>query len=78
MRSEIDQYIIDRVRDHRKKLNISQEALAYELGFESKSYIGAIESMNPERNECYNCWHLNHIARYFQCSPKDFWPEQAL
>lgn len=76
MRSDIDQHIIDTVRDIRKKLKISQETIAYELGFESKAYIGAIESMDPSRLECYNCKHLNDLAKLFKCSPKDFWPEK--
>lgn len=78
MRSAIDQYIIDKVRDFRIKRKISQEQLAYELGFESKGYIGAIESINPDRTECYNCKHLNQIAKLFKCSPKDFWPDEPI
>lgn len=78
MRSEIDQYIIDKVRDIRKKKKISQEKLAFELGFESMAYIGAIESTQPDSNKCYNCKHLNQIAKYLKCSPKDFWPEMPL
>ena len=78
MRSAIDQYIIDRVRDIRKRKKVSQEKLAYELGFESKAYIGAIESSNPVRDETYNTVHLNKIAKILECSPKDFWPEKPL
>ncbi len=78
MRSDIDQYIIDRVRELRKKKKISQLTLAFKLDFESKGYIGAIESINPQRTECYNIKHLNEIAKIFKCSPKDFWPEKAL
>jgi transcriptional regulator with XRE-family HTH domain len=74
MRSYIDQYIIDRVREIRKLKKISQETLAYKLDFESKGYIGAIESMNEERTECYNIKHLNQIAKILECSPQDFWP----
>lgn len=76
MRSAIDQYIIDRVRELRKKKRISQEEIAYRLGFESKAYIGAIESKNPKRNEVYNTSHLNKIAVILKCSPKEFWPDE--
>jgi transcriptional regulator with XRE-family HTH domain len=78
MRSAIDQYIIDRVREIRKQKKVSQEKLAYALGFESKAYIGAIESNNPVRDETYNTVHLNQIARILNCSPKDFWPDKSL
>lgn len=78
MRTPIDQYIIDTIRTMRKKRKISQEALAYALGFESKAYIGAIESRNPARDESYNTDHLNEIARILNCSPKDFMPQNPL
>lgn len=78
MRSAIDQYIIDRIREIRKKRKISQEQLAYALGFESKAYIGAIESNNPTRDETYNIYHLNEIAKILDCSPKDFMPDKVL
>lgn len=78
MRSAIDKHIIDSVRMMRKKKKVSQEQLAYSLGFESKAYIGAIESNNPSRDETYNTVHLNEIAKILGCSPKDFWPEQPL
>jgi len=78
MRSAIDQYIIDQVRERRLKLRVSQETLAYSLGFESKGYIGAIESMNSDRDECYNSKHLNEISKILKCSPKDFWPDEHL
>lgn len=75
MREPIDQYIIDRVREIRIKKKISQATLAFELGFNSIAYIGAIESINAERTECYNIKQLNKIAEILQCSPKEFWPE---
>lgn len=78
MRSDIDQYIIDKVREIRKQKKISQETMAYKLDFESKGYIGAIESMNPERTECYNIKHLNQIAKILKCSPQDFWPLEPI
>jgi transcriptional regulator with XRE-family HTH domain len=78
MKSAIDQYIIDRVREIRKKQNISQEQLAFSLEFESSAYIGAIESRNSARNECYNSKQLNKIAGILNCSPKDFWPDKAI
>ncbi|HEV7783335.1 MAG TPA: helix-turn-helix transcriptional regulator [Chitinophagaceae bacterium] len=76
MRSEIEQYIIDKVREIRLSKKVSQAAIAYGLGFESTSYIGEIES--SKNADAYNIDHLNEIAKILQCSPKDFWPEQPL
>lgn len=78
MREPIDQFIIDKVRELRIRKKISQATLAYELGFDSVAYIGAIESVNPIRSECYNSKQLNKIAKVLSCSPKDFWPEEPI
>jgi len=78
MRSAIDQYVIDQIRDRRKKMKISQEKLAYAIGFESKGYIGKIESKNPKYYDTYNISHLSVIAKVLNCSPKDFMPEKSL
>jgi len=78
MRSAIEQYVIDRVREMRNEKNVSQLTLAYALGFDSVSYIGEIESSKPENTECYNVTHINEIAKILKCSPKLFWPEDPL
>jgi transcriptional regulator with XRE-family HTH domain len=78
MRSPIDEYIIDKVREIRKLKRISQEEIAIKLDYESNAYIGSIESTAPERNECYNSKQLNLIAELLNCSPKDFWPDTPL
>ena len=78
MRTQIKQYIIDRIRERREVLGISQENLAYSLGFESQGYISKIESTNPNYDDSYNISHLNEIAKILKCSPKDFWPEIPL
>ena len=59
-------------------MKISQEQLAYAIGFESKGYIGKIESKNPMYSDTYNISHLNLIAKILQCSPKDFMPEKPM
>jgi transcriptional regulator with XRE-family HTH domain len=76
MRSEIEQYIIDKVREIRIAKKISQATIAYGLGFESTSYVGEIES--SKNDDAYNIDHLNTIAKILNCSPKDFWPESPL
>jgi transcriptional regulator with XRE-family HTH domain len=78
MRSPIEQYIIDRVKEIRIAKGKSQADIAYGIGFESTGYIGEIESPNLENSESYNIDHLNAIAKILNCSPKDFWPEQPL
>lgn len=78
MRTQIEQYIIDRIRERREELGISQENLAFSLGFESQGYISKIESTNPNYDDSYNINHLNEIAKIFKCSPKEFWPELPL
>ena len=59
-------------------MKVSQQKLAYAIGFESKGYIGKIESKNPNYVDTYNISHLNVIAKILECSPKDFMPEKPL
>ena len=69
MRSPIYQYIIDRVRKIRKDKKKTQQDVAIALGYKSNAYIGAIESMNPEREECYNNKQLNELAKFLDWFP---------
>lgn len=78
MRTPIEQYIIDRIRERREFLGITQEKLAFSLGFESQGYISKIESSSPNYDDSYNINHLNEIAKILKCSPRDFWPEIPL
>ena len=71
----MDQYIIDAVRKMRKRQKVSQSMLAYGIGV-SKSFIGQVES--PKYNIKYNPHHINEIAKYLNCSPRDFLPEKPL
>lgn len=71
----IEQYVIDAVRERRKKLGISQEQLAHMLGY-SEGFIANIET--PKRNSKYNLRHLNELAKILNCSPKDFLPQLAI
>ncbi|MGN6602443.1 MAG: helix-turn-helix domain-containing protein [Ginsengibacter sp.] len=76
MRTPIQQYVIDRVREIRLEKGISQEKLSIALGFESQGYISKIESKNYDDH--YNIDHLNEIAKIFGCSSREFWPEKPL
>ena len=73
MRTEFDLYVIDRVRKRREELGLSQEALAYALGY-SSTFISIRESGTKK----YNIDHLNQLAKILKCSPREFLPEKAL
>ena len=76
MRTLIQQYIIDRVREKRQEINMSQEKLSMALDFESQGYISKIES--SKYDDHYNIDHLNQLGKIFQCSPRDFLPVTPL
>ncbi|MDE3184858.1 MAG: helix-turn-helix transcriptional regulator [Bacteroidota bacterium] len=76
MQTPIQQYIIDRVREKRQQLGMSQEKLSIALGFESQGYISKIESTNYDDH--YNIDHLNEIAKILKCSSREFWPEKPV
>ncbi|PAM94056.1 transcriptional regulator [Flavobacterium sp. IR1] len=73
--AEIEKYIIQRVRVIRKERGLTQEQLSLKLD-KGVGFIGDIES--PSKKAKYNVKHLNEIAKIFECSPKDFWPEEPL
>lgn len=76
MKSAVDLYVIDRVREKRIAANLSQEELSIRAGFRSNGFVGQVESMNYSKR--YNIQHLNKFAWIFNCSPKDFLPETAI
>ena len=78
MRSPIQQYIIDRVREKRQAIGISQEKLSRALGWESQGYISKIESSSESYDDHYNLDHLTDIATLFPWSSREFWPEKPL
>ena len=54
---------------------VSQAMLAYGIGV-SKGFIGMAES--PRYDIKYNVNHINEIAKFLGCSPRDFLPEKPL
>lgn len=76
MKSMIDIYVIDKVREIRVAHNMSQEELAIKAGFRSNGFVGQAESL--KYNKRYNVQHINKFARIFNCSPKDFLPDTAV
>jgi len=75
LKSEIELYVINKVREKRTELGISQSELALKLDL-SVGFIGHIESPNFAAK--YNLNHINKLAEIFNCSPKDFIPDAFL
>ena len=75
MKTPIEQYVIDKVREKRLAQKMSQATLAYCLGV-SRGFIGDVE--NPNQRAKYNLNHIYEIAKVFKCSPRDFLPEKTL
>ena len=75
MQTKIEQYIIQKVKEKRLEMGLSQLALSQKLEM-NDSFISHVESLN--RRAKYNINHLNELAKVLKCSPKDFWPGRAL
>ena len=75
MKSKIDLFVINKVRERRLEKNISQADLAYDLGM-SVGFIGKVESSKYPSH--YNIKHLNQLAKILECSPQDFLPKKPL
>ena len=67
MKSKIEMYVVQNVRERRMKKDWSQQYIADCLNI-SQSFISQIES--PIEDKAYNI--------EFKCSPKDFLPEKPL
>jgi len=75
MKSKIDLYVINKVKEKRVEKDLSQADLANELGM-SVGFIGKVESSKYPSH--YNIKHLNQLAKILECSPQDFLPKKAL
>ena len=73
MRTAIDIYVIEKVKEMRTERRISQEDLSIALGFKSNGFVGQVESSNYRKR--YNIGHLDKLAKILRCSPRDFLPE---
>ncbi len=67
--------IINLVKSQREVRDLSQEDIASILKV-SRGFIGQIESINSSSRYTYN--QLNTLAVAFNCSPKDFMPQQPI
>lgn len=75
LKTKIEQYVIDAVKTKRMKEKMSQATLAFCLNV-SKGFIGDVE--NPKMRAKYNLNHINELAKVFNCSPKEFLPDNFL
>jgi transcriptional regulator with XRE-family HTH domain len=75
LKSELDQFVISKVRDKRIEVKLSQKHLANELNV-AIGFIGHVES--PKNRAKYNLSHLNKLAKIFKCAIKDFLPDPYL
>jgi transcriptional regulator with XRE-family HTH domain len=74
LKTEIESYVINKVREKREQRGMSQSELAVELNV-SNGFIGQAESSNSPTK--YNLNHLNSLAKIFNCSIKDFMPGES-
>ena len=74
-KSPLELYIVETVKNKRKHLRNTQEDIANVLGV-TVGYIGQIESKKLKSMYSYD--QLNELAKFFECSPKDFMPEEPV
>lgn len=72
-KSEIDAFVISKVREKRGLQGVSQTELANHLDV-SPGFIGMVES--PKYSHKYSVAQLNEIAVILGCSIKDFFPDK--
>lgn len=73
--TDIEQYVIDKVKEIRTSKGISQAKLAHLIEL-SVGFIGNVE--NPKHIAKYNLNHLNRISKELDVDFKDFFPEKAI
>ena len=74
MKSEIELFVIEKVKQKRIEMKLTQADLAHQLNL-SNGFIGKIESPNHQAK--YNLNHINALAKIFKCSPADFLPSKT-
>jgi len=74
-KSDIEAFVINKVKEMRVKANLTQSELAMELNV-SNGFIGQAESSKSASK--YNLNHINQLAIIFKCSVKDFLPDKPL
>ena len=72
MLTKIEQYVIDRVRDRRNQLDLTQDDLAIKSGYSSR-FIATVEA--GKKGKKYNLNNLLAFAKAMKCSQRVFLPE---
>lgn len=74
-KSKIEEAIVDNTILIRKNNKKTQRDIANVLNV-SPGYIGQVES--TKSSSMYSYDQLNELAKFFNCSPKDFMPEKPI
>lgn len=69
--SEVEQYIIDRVKELRTEKKLTQRDLAYRMDV-SQVFIAHVE--NPRAREKYNINHVYKLVEILECDITDILP----
>ncbi|MCH3923439.1 MAG: helix-turn-helix domain-containing protein [Bacteroidales bacterium] len=75
MRTAIELYVIDKVKDLRHRENMSQIELSNRMGV-ATGFVGKVESSTSLSK--YNLNHINKISEIFDISPRELLPEKHL
>lgn len=75
IQSEIEQFVINKVKEIRISKGISQAKLAYLIEL-SVGFVGNVE--NPTHIAKWNINHLNRISKELNIPFKDFFPEKGI
>ncbi|KAA6343242.1 hypothetical protein EZS27_009072 [termite gut metagenome] len=75
MKSDLDMYVINKVKTKRVEKGLSQQAFA-DYNNLSQSFITHCE--NPKQHEKYNLYHIHAFAKFFECSLYEFIPEYPI
>lgn len=70
--TEIEQYVIDRVREKRIQAGLTQAVLSVAMDLNPK-FVGNVERASTD--DKYNLNHLKKIAGILECSMREFFPE---
>jgi transcriptional regulator with XRE-family HTH domain len=74
-KTKIELYVVNKVREKRKELGMSQADLSHVLEV-STGMVGMAES--PKYTTKYSLEQLNKLSKIFRCAPADFLPKQPL
>ena len=75
VKTEMELYAINRAKTLREQANLSQSELAFKLGV-SNGFVGQVESMKSASK--YNLNHIDKLSAIFNCSPKEFLPDNPI